>query len=262
MKMKPWCVGAALLTCVSTTAQAQLIVAESFNFGLPDYDTDEFQDRHDVPWSWSVANPNGIMESWENVQGYSGLGTANDHFSGLFERIGTGTQFTVWLSGLPSHDALSLDFLFAAIDSLDGTGTFPAGDFFHIQLDGQTIFRESFANALPSQIQSYVPPPGVELARRQDLGFGQGGFYLDSAYDFGADPQFWWLPHTGSTAVFSFVMEGAGIQGFDDESWAMDNLQIGILQRATEVPAPAGLWLLPLGLALLGRQRRRCRPPR
>src|SRR5262245_51315718 len=196
------------------------------------------------------------------VQGYAGLGPAGDQFGGSFLRSPTGNVVTLSLAGLPAHSAISLDFLFAAIDSLDGTGVFPAGDFFTVTLDGNQIFRESFANALPTQIQSYVPPPGVELARRVDLGFsGPGGFYTDSGYYLGADPVFQHLPHAGSTATFTFEIEGPGIQPLDDESWAMDNLRVSVVPTA--VPEPSTLALSGLGalgwLAHVWR-RRRSRP--
>ncbi len=143
-------------------------------------------------------------------------------------RCETGQTITITLEDLPPHDTLSLDFLFAAIDSLDGEGTPPAGDFFRIDLDGTTIFREAFANARPTQIQTYEPPvPEIVLARRQDLGFsGPGGFYTDSAYDMSLDPQFDNLAHTASTAVFEFSLEGAGVQSLNDESWAIDNVRV------------------------------------
>ncbi|MEK7414915.1 MAG: PEP-CTERM sorting domain-containing protein, partial [Planctomycetota bacterium] len=123
------------------------------------------------------------------VQSYAGLGPAGNQFGGNFLRSATGNIVTLQLNDLPSHDTITLGFLFAAIDSLDGTGTFPSGDYFRIVFDGTILFSESFANATSSQIQSYVPPPGVELARRVDLGFGgPGGYHTDSAYNLGADP--------------------------------------------------------------------------
>ncbi|MBL8729006.1 MAG: hypothetical protein JNM25_11285 [Planctomycetes bacterium] len=97
----------------------------------------------------------------EGVQGYAGLGPSGDPFAGTFLRSATGNPVTIQLTGRPPHNAIALDFLFAAIDSLDGTGTFPQGDFFAIRIDGNTFFRESFANATPGQTQSQVPPPGV-----------------------------------------------------------------------------------------------------
>ena len=96
-----------------------------------------------------------------------------------------------------------------AIDSLDGNGNFPQGDFFQVTLDNVLIFNESFANATPSQIQSYVPPTGVELARRVDLGFGgPGGFFTDSAYNLGADPVFSNIAHSASTLTLQFAIQG------------------------------------------------------
>jgi hypothetical protein len=182
------------------------------------------------------------------VQLYSGLGPAGNQFGGTFLRSATGNTVTLSLTGLPQHSAISLQFLFAAIDSLDGTGTFPSGDFFNVTLDGVSVFRESFANATPSQIQSYVPPPGVELARHVDLGFtGPGGFYTDSAYNLGVDPVFHNLAHTGTTATFTFRIEGEGIQDINDESWAMDNLRVSV----TPVPEPSTVFLALAGLGAL-----------
>jgi len=89
------------------------------------------------------------------------------------------------------------------------------------------VFRESFANAAESQVQSYVPPAGGQLARRIDLGFGgPGSYYTDSAYNFAVDARFANLPHARTSAVIAFVMEGPGIQPLDDESWAFDNLGV------------------------------------
>lgn len=163
------------------------------------------------------------------TQGYASLGSPGNTFATTFLRSPTGNSITVTITGLPAHTSLSLAMLFAAIDSLDGTGTFPAGDFFRITVDGQEIFRESFANALESQIQSYVPPPGAELARRVDLGFqGPGGYYTDSAYDFGKDARFSDISHSASSVVLVFTLEGDGVQSLDDESWAIDNLRVTV----------------------------------
>lgn len=191
------------------------------------------------------------------VQGYAGLGPGGNQFGGNFLRSATGNVVTLTLSGLPTHDTISLAFLFAAIDSLDGTGTFPAGDFFKIVFDGTTLFSESFANALLAQIQSYAPPTGVELARHVDLGFGgPGGYYTDSAYNFGADPRFANFAHTSSSAIIEFFIFGVGNQSLDDESWAMDNLKVSVTTQA--VPEPGTMMLLGSGLlGLVGYGRKR-----
>ena len=194
------------------------------------------------------------------VQNYAGLGPAGNQFGGNFLRSETGNIVTLKLTNLPTHDTISLAFLFAAIDSLDGTGTFPAGDFFKIVFDGATLFSESFANATDSQIQSYVAPAGVQLARRVDLGFsGPGGFYTDSAYDFGADPRFSNFAHSASSATIQFYIFGPGNQELSDESWAMDNLRVSVQTRdvSNAVPEPRSTALVGLGLAGLAFLRRR-----
>jgi hypothetical protein len=192
------------------------------------------------------------------VQGYAGLGQAGNQFGGQFLRSATANKVTLTLNGLPAHDALSVQFLFAAIDSLDGTGTFPAGDYFRIDSDGVTAFRESFANALDSQVQSYVAPAGVELARKVDLGFGgPGGFYRDSAYDLGADPRFQHFAHTGSSLTLEFWMEGVGLQTLDDESWAMDNLRVTAFSTTPPVPEPSSYALMLCGLGSMAWWLRR-----
>lgn len=162
-------------------------------------------------------------------EGAATLGPVGNQFGATLLRSATGNVVTVTLANLPAHSSITLDFLFAAIDSLDGAGTFPAGDYFRIDLDGNTIFRESFANALPDQVQTYDPPAGVTLARHVDLGFAaNGGYYTDSAYDMGADPQFDNIAHTAANAVLTFTLEGQGVQTLDDESWAIDNVRVTV----------------------------------
>jgi hypothetical protein len=162
------------------------------------------------------------------VQGFAGRGTDPRKFGGSFLRSPTAERVTLQLSDLPAHDKLDLRFLFAAIDSLDGSGTPPAGENFVVRVDDVVIFMESFANAREYQIQSYVPPAGVQLARRIALGFRGGDEYRDSAYDLGKDPVFAGIVHSASTATISFEYVGDGAQNINDESWAIDNLEVSV----------------------------------
>lgn len=235
MKIKALLPIAALMGVASAQAAATTVFSTDFNGSL----------------LTEIAAGSALLEG---VQGYAGLGPTGNQFGGNFLRSMTGNTVTLTLTNLPAHNAINLAFLFAAIDSLDGTGTYPSGDYFHVTLDGNTIFRESFANAMTSQIQSYVPPAGVQLARWANLGFsGPGGFYTDSAYNLGADPTFSGIAHSASTATFTFVIEGVGIQSLSDESWAMDNLQVSV----TAVPEPETYALMVAGLGLVGWAARR-----
>ena len=191
-----------------------------------------FTNNFDGPLPAEIAPGAALLTG---VQGYAGLGPTGNKFGNFFLRSATANVITLTLNQLPPHQTLNLTMLFAAIDSLDGTGTFPSGDYFKVTLDATVVFRESFANAVPSQFQSYVAPPGGELARHMDLGFsGPGSYYTDSAYDFGVDSRFQGLAHTNSTAVLTFQIEGVGNQDLNDESWAMDNLGVSV----SGVPTP------------------------
>jgi hypothetical protein len=210
---------ALLLTAAAATAQT--VFSSDFEAAMP-----------------SAITPGTALLT--GVQGFAGLGPTTSQFGGSFLRSATGNVVTLSLGNLPVHDTMHLDFLFAAIDSLDGTGTYPSGDYFKITVDGTTIFREAFANATASQIQTYVPPPGVELARRSNLGFTNGGYYADSAYYLGGDPFFASIAHTATTATISFTIEGPGIQPLTDESWAMDNLRVHVLASSPGTTAAYG----------------------
>ena len=105
----------------------------------------------------------------EPGQGFVGLGPVGGEFAGDLLRNTTvpGAATTLTLTGLPPHASISISFLFAAIDSWDGD--LGGGDFFEVNVDGATVFRESFLNSSAAAVQSYAGPA---LAFRQDLGFG------------------------------------------------------------------------------------------
>ena len=170
----------------------------------------------------------------ESVQGYAGLGTGLDVFSGNFLRNTTGNNFgggpppvktTLTLTDLPVHTSINVKFLLAIIDSWDGGGCFAGPDIFNVTVDGLPIFSQAFKNS-GCGTQTYVPPPGVQLARRQQLGFTSGGFFADSAYNMGLDPTFSDIPHTSSTLTVEWFASGTGWQGDGDESWAIDNVEV------------------------------------
>ncbi|MFO0450948.1 MAG: hypothetical protein ACK52I_20200 [Pseudomonadota bacterium] len=102
-----------------------------------------------------------------SIQSFAGLGATGNQFGGNLLRSETGNVVPVTLTNLGPHSSVNLAFLFAAIDSLDGAGAFPAGDFFRITLDGVTIFREAFSNALPTQVRTGLHADGHVCERRR-----------------------------------------------------------------------------------------------
>jgi hypothetical protein len=248
-------VAVILLLMASVSAEAFTIFTTDFESGIP-----------------SAFSGAGTVTA---TQGYSALG-----FGSRFLRNDTiaNTKTTLTLVGLPTHSTVSLQFLFAAIDSWDGLAqghNCCAPDEFNVSIgDGATqtpIFHDSFNNMwgfaggvhVGPDTQGYPRNLGNEL---RNPSAGSLGFvnWPDSAYDLGADPSFTAIPHTSSVLVVEFFTSGAGWQGGDfpafpnDESWAIDNISISI--DSTPVPEASTLGLLGLGLGCLGVATLRRRP--
>ena len=168
----------------------------------------------------------------EPVQDYGGVGSFGSDFlrnTTGGAPIGTPGELTrLTLTGLRKHNSIDINFLLAIIDSWDGSlpgSPPPGGDFYHpdifnVRVDGIVVFDESFGFNVPT----FVPPPGVLLDEYSVLGFN--GDWNDAAYDMGLNPTFDNIPHTARTLTIEWFADGAGWQGGDDESWAIDNLEI------------------------------------
>ena len=177
------------------------------------------------------------------VQGYAGLGTGTDVFSGNMLENRTGGNLnspgsvpqigtTLTLTNLPTHTSIDLNFLLAIINTWDGLAAMipnQAPDFFNVLVDGLPLFRESFDNAAQGLNQGYVAPPAVQLTPFSlvNLGFaGMPANAVDSAWNLGLDPVFQNIPHTASTLTVDFFADGSGFQGGSNESWGIDNLRV------------------------------------
>jgi hypothetical protein len=188
-----------------------------------------------------VTDTLGGVTNLEPIQGYVELDVVSSAFGGNFLRNATGDYAsgdmgipglptTLTLTGLPPHTSIDINFLLAIIDSWDGSG--PGGcchpDILTVTVDGNIVFSESFGFMNPS----FVPPRYVLLEEYTPLGFNPD--FDDAAYDMGLNPAFDDIPHSGNTLTIEWYASGAGWQGGDDESWAIDNLEI-ILEKGIDI---------------------------
>jgi hypothetical protein len=175
----------------------------------------------------------------ESVQGYAGLGTPGNQFSGnLLRYDDTGILLTkLRLTNLPSHDHIDLGFLLAIIDSWDGT------ELLRVSVDGNMIFSHWFQLA-SGDTSSYIAPPGGLLHRGTNLGWSSGIWYgHDRAYDLSVEPTFIGIPHTADTLAVTWSLSATvgtaaqNWQGGSDESWGIDNLKVSVASTSTGIAA-------------------------
>lgn len=169
----------------------------------------------------------------DGIQGFAGYGNPGNEFTGNFLRnTSTGNPATasvLTLTGLPTHTHVDVNFLLAILESWDGGGSVggAAPDLFNVRVDGVTVFQESFETTNVSA-QSYIPPAGVELVHKVQLG-NWGHSFPESGYDMGLDPVFNNIVHSSDTLAVEWFASGSGWQGGNDESWAIDNVSITLL---------------------------------
>ena len=143
---------------------------------------------------------------------------------------------TLTLTGLAEHTSIDLELLLGIIGNWGGAS---GADRFNITIDTGagpvSVFSHTFSNVLAGP-QSYVPPAGGKLLSNVDSGFGSG---LDSLYDMGREATLKSIAHTGSTLTIHFFADGAGWQGGDQESFALDNLRVTLNTAGGAVPVYA-----------------------
>ena len=215
---------------VQTNGAATLKVQQATDVNLVLLPLQEVQT---LTYSLNNANPDGFSGNFSvvPVQGYQGIGPTLNAFDASFLR--SGSSATLTLTNLPEHDRIDVGFLLAIIDSWDGNDRgFPTGDFFNVLVDGSPIFRETFSSFSLAE-QSYSAPTGGRLSFGTQLGFA--GF-ADSAYNMFLEPKLQQIAHRGSTLTITWLANGPGWQGGDDESWAIDNLAIKLWKGQTSIP--------------------------
>src|SRR5439155_26216731 len=129
------------------------------------------------------------------------------------------------LTNLPNHDDLTVSFDMFVIRSWDGNTLANVGpDIWDLKADGQTLLQTTFANGNTGG-QAYPGSyPGSHYAYRTGAtegntpGYIYGGTVLDSVYHL----SYHFAP-TSSAVLLDFF---AQLQGIDDESWGLDNVNV------------------------------------
>jgi len=161
----------------------------------------------------------------ESVSGFTAEG-----FSGNYLRNTSGgdpaAKTTLTLTNLPAHNFVDIGFLLAIIDSWDGEtlGQY-SPDIMNVEVDGNSIFSTGFVGA--GGVQTYVPSEGVLLLDiNQGINRAGNPGWNDSAYNMTNESVFRGISHSSDTITISWYASGSGWQGGDDESWAIDNLEV------------------------------------
>ncbi len=157
----------------------------------------------------------------------------------------TTQRATLTLTGLPSHDRLTLRFDLYLFNSWDGENPTWGKDYF--SLSGDISFQETFTNH-QSEGQSYPGAP-------DEVPYGTAGSPSATYVYRGLGPNgsgdAFRIDHSGDT--FTVTFGGPTTQA--DEWWGIDNLVVSV--ETTPIPLPATLPLAGSLLACLLALRRR-----
>ncbi len=185
-------------------------------------------------------------------------------YGNIFRNGSTGnpagmTQLT--LSNLPTHTSASIGFILGFLDSWDSRdGSCCTPDNVNLYIDGVLTASYTYNNALGS-----IKDFGAGTLLYEYVQFDTGStYYSDSVVDMTGDPLLAFA-HAGSSLTIGLQASGIGWQGGSDEAWGIDNLRVdlgGVIlpdPPSGQVPVPATLPLLALGLGFFTLSRRRPR---
>ena len=172
----------------------------------------------------AAANPSGpyelvYSEDFEGaigvpgVAGWSTVATANPTPTRTI--LGRFTNDTVSLRvALPPHQCLRICFDLYVNDSWDGTNpAFGGPDRFGFSIDGTTQWNEPYTT-------TNAPAGGTIIEGPAQMWFNMNNPYWDDrVIQYCVE-----IDHSNPTAVFSFF--GSGLQGVNDESWGLDNVEV------------------------------------
>lgn len=180
-------------------------------------------------------------------------------------RLSLGTNSVICPNGLPGHNSVTVSFDLYIIHSWDGA--LYGCDEWMLSVDGGPVLLDtSFSNPFHGTAynpQNYPGSYGGDLypAHTGAAEVNTLGYWNVHPTDFGDSVYHlaFTFPHAANAVSLSFrangytglTLSGGVMEGLDDESWGIDNVQV-----AVTVPEPATLALLTLGGLLLARRRR------
>lgn len=215
-------IGALLLASLAATTQAATVYSNDFEVN-----------------STGMSGAGFLAGS----QGYSAFGFGNQYFrNSSFGNPAAASVLSFNLGAAASATTLSFDL--AVIDSWDGANCC-GPDFFNLRLDGSPVYSKNFdifgAPATGPELTLLVFGPNLAVA-----GWGDQGYRV--SLSLGA--------LAAGAHTIDFFASGAGWQGGDDESFAIDNVALDV-NIVADVAEPLSSLLLGLGLVGLGVARRR-----
>lgn len=145
------------------------------------------------------------------------------------------------LTGIPTHDYITVDFDLYIHDTWDGNNTSSGPDVFNMLVDGDTSVHTTFSNwsfapyntqAYPANIPASNPYFTGAIATNLPTACNSAVSTLSTKYHITKT-----IAHTASS--LTLLLEAVGIEVACNESWSIDNL---VIQRRTPAPSSNILW--------------------